>query len=296
MATTTQPGPAICLQLKSGETASSYTPWLRVKQHTDGTVQLAGAGDYGIGSIGGDYNYLRGDASKIPVNLDRMAGTQKAIAAAAITAGSTIYGAAGGKVSSTPAGDPIGVVCSDSSAAADGSSVEFVPMHRRADSLRMLASGSAYSNATAETVLGSLTIPANRIKVGTRIRFRFLVNVTSGNSSNTLTLKVRLGGVAGTLIATGSAVDVTDGGADVGIVEGEIIFTSVGATGALRACGSQALGPPASATFKPWMVTVAAALTGDTTADNALVITGTWSAASASNSCVCEQGYADVIG
>jgi len=146
------------------------------------------------------------------------------------------------------------------------------------------------SNTTAETVLASFSIPAGFTGAGSVLRFRAKATATSGNANDTLTLRVRLDTGAGTLLAASPAVDVTNAGGDIGIVDlvgivgaaGNVLstFGTVGISpGQAVATGGnvQATGSGGYVTFNPALL-------------HSFVITAQWSAASLSNVVVLEAG------
>lgn len=149
-----------------------------------------------------------------------------------------------------------------------------------------IAAGTALTNSTAETVLGSYTIPAYSMQVGKVYRVRAAVIATATNSTDTLAVNVRLGTVTltGTVLAAAAATDVADN--NVTIIDLVGTVRSISGTGA-AACTSSWCGT-VTAFGAEGTGTARAAYEIDTT-DNAvanfLQITGTWSVASASNSC-----------
>lgn len=153
----------------------------------------------------------------------------------------------------------------------------------------MQAAGTALSNSNTETVLGSFSIPANAIGKGTVVRIRFQGIATLGNSTDTLTVRLRFGTttLTGTALITTSAVDVTNGGGD--IFTGFFELTSRAAAGAAAAIiGSGLYSDPAAVggAFK----TAYLGSTNFATNGALLVeVTGQWSVANAGNSCRLDQ-------
>ena len=201
-----------------------------------------------------------------------------------------MYAGASGTISMTATGPCLGIALEAATAAGD--EIKYLPRTNGHESFRIVAAGTAYTDATAETALGSVTIPAGRLRAGTRVRFRAQGTNTSGNSSNTLNIKTYLGGLSGINLAATGTFDVTDGGGDIFYVEGEIVVRTSGASGTFVACGVQALGVPATVTAKPWFKASSAV---NTTIANDLTISGTWSAQSASNSCRLDILNLDII-
>jgi hypothetical protein len=142
-----------------------------------------------------------------------------------------------------------------------------------------VAASSNLTNSTVETAFstGSFSFPANSLKAGDVIRIRAQVDAPTTNSTDTLTLKVKIGSTV--LLAT-AAVDVANG--DTGLLDVELVVRSIGATGSIVANGNWTLGVPGTATSRA--VTLGAT-TLDTTAAAAITVTGTWSVASASDIC-----------
>lgn len=142
-----------------------------------------------------------------------------------------------------------------------------------------VAASSAVTNTTDETTFstGSVTIPANVLKVGDIIRVRAQAIATATNSTDTLDIKLKLGSTV--ILATG-AVNATDN--DIAYIESDIVIRTIGASGTLVAAGVTANGVVGTATALPRLLASTAV---DTTAALAVAITATWSVASASNSC-----------
>ena len=145
-----------------------------------------------------------------------------------------------------------------------------------------VADGTAYTNSTTETTLGSVSVPANFMtQVGQELNIFSRVDVTSGNGTDTLVLKAYLGN---TLIGQSPTVDVTDGGGDIGLMRLLLTARTVGNAGTAYAAGDSALGFPAIVVMRA--TGSASEITAiDWTAAQTISIKGTWSAASASNSC-----------
>lgn len=166
------------------------------------------------------------------------------------------------------------------------------------------ANGTAVANTTTETILfPNVTIPANYMQDGRVLRLRaFGAYGTTGTP--TLTISIRWGGVSGTVLSkTGAAVTTsgTGGGASMTAVwelEAVIQTRANGSSGSLFTAGTVILNTstvPTAGTVTNYGMpfplasgstggTTPVAVTADLTADTALSLTATWSAASASNS------------
>jgi len=153
------------------------------------------------------------------------------------------------------------------------------------------AASSTITNTTTETAFSTtFSIPANRLRVGSVLRLRARASVSSGNSTDTLTLRARLTNAAGTLLGEGPAVDVTNGGGDVGDIDLEMIVRTLGSGGTMMTNGKIGLLTAVESTGSAGAVTI------DTTAANVLVITAQWSAASASNIVAMDGGSLQIVG
>jgi hypothetical protein len=155
------------------------------------------------------------------------------------------------------------------------------------------ASSAAITNTTVETAFSlSVPIPANRIQsAGTVLKIRAKANVTGGNSTDTLKLTCRLDTAAGVILGATPAVDVTNGGGDLGFLDIMATIRSVGVSGTMVCDGLGGISPGAAvATGGNVQVTgTASTVAIDTTAAHSILITATWSAASPSDSVVLED-------
>ncbi len=141
------------------------------------------------------------------------------------------------------------------------------------------AASAALTNTTTETSFdnSTVTIPANTLNAGDVIRVRAQGICTSTNSTDTLNAKLKFGS---TVVAATGAVDVANN--DVFYIDVDLVVRTVGASGTIVATGLVGLGVEGTVTGKPAKL---ASATVDTTASIAMSVTGTWSVASASNSC-----------
>lgn len=153
------------------------------------------------------------------------------------------------------------------------------------------AASSTITDTTTETAFSTtFSIPANRLRVGSVLRLRARASVSSGNSTDTLTLRARLTNAAGALLGEGPAVDVTNGGGDVGDIDLEMIVRTLGGGGTMMTSGKIGLLTAVTSTGSAGAVTI------DTTAANVLVITAQWSVASASNIVAMDGGSLQIVG
>lgn len=167
------------------------------------------------------------------------------------------------------------------------------------------ASGTAVANTTTETIAyGNVTIPAGYLQDGRNFKLTVLGQYST-TGTPTLIFTARWGGVAGTVLAKNAAATLPTITAGLWKVELWCTTRSNGSTGTLMVNGEATLyagvaGTVASATGESLVtaMTVAGVITPavatvDLTADTALAITATWSAASASNTLTGLQYYLD---
>lgn len=140
-----------------------------------------------------------------------------------------------------------------------------------------VAASAAVTNTVTETAFDkSYTIPANYLAAGDVIRIRGQAIASATHSTDTLTLKLKIG--TQVIIAT-AAVDVADG--DIGFFQADLTIRTIGASGTFVASGEQGLGVPGTVTAKPFLLGSTAI---DTTATKLVSITATWSVADTGNS------------
>lgn len=155
--------------------------------------------------------------------------------------------------------------------------------------------GTAVANTTSETILfPNITIPGNYLQGGRVLRLTAYGRLSS-TSAPTIRLRLRLGGVSGTLIADSGTITTNSGTAALWKAEFIIQIRANGASGSVFAIGDVVIGSAgaatvASATGAPAVVLggsagddTPAAVTVDLTANQDLALTATWSAAAAGN-------------
>lgn len=145
-----------------------------------------------------------------------------------------------------------------------------------------VAASAAHTATTTEALFDKqYSIPANTLVAGSIIKVRFQGIATATNSTDTLTIKLYLGGLSGTAILTGTATDVAN--SDVFIGEALIQVRTVGASGTFVSVGSTNIVPAASGTAVP-VYQIVASTAIDTTAAQVVGVGADWSSSSASNS------------
>jgi hypothetical protein len=204
------------------------------------------------------------------------------VASAAVTSGAKVYGAAGGKVSATKNDNFIGYALN--AATADGDVVEVLRVEDDGGLLyTQTAAGTALTNSTTETLLGSYSIPANALKAGDVLRVKFQGIATATNSTDTLLVKLYIGGLSGTVLLAGTATDVANNNVFAG--EFTLVVRTAGASGTVVGYGTHTEVPAASGTAVHDVTEILASTAIDTTAAQVVGVGATWSVANAGNSC-----------
>lgn len=144
------------------------------------------------------------------------------------------------------------------------------------------AASSAHTNTTDAALFDkTYSIPANTLVAGSVVKIRFQGIATATNSSDTLTIKLMIGGVSGTALLTGTATDVADNNIFCG--EFTLVVRTSGASGTCVGVGSHSDVPAASGTAVP-VYEILASTTIDTTAAQQIGVWADWSVANAGNS------------
>lgn len=146
-----------------------------------------------------------------------------------------------------------------------------------------VAASTTLTNSTAETAFstGVYTIPANSLRAGSMVRVRFQGIAMTTNSSDTLTVKLYIGGASGTALISAAATDVTN--SDVFQGEYELSVRTVGSSGTVVGCGTYKV-PSAEGTMTV-KDDILASTTLDTTTAQDVTVTGKWSVASTNDTC-----------
>ena len=142
--------------------------------------------------------------------------------------------------------------------------------------------------------MSSFTVPAGTLVAGSTIRLWAAGVVEDNNSTDTLTMFVRLGTSATTAsneaVFTSTAVDVAD--SDIYCIHGMIQIRTAG-TGGTAVAMFSFQDPDATGTAPKWQYK--ASFTVDTTSANFLQISGDWSVAHADNEANSEMFVVDIV-
>lgn len=145
------------------------------------------------------------------------------------------------------------------------------------------AASTAVSNTTTETLFDQYcTIPAKHLQPGQLIRIRYQGIATATNSTDTLAIKLYIGGLTGTVLFSHAATDVANDNVFQG--EYELIIRTIGASGTMVGVGTGKSVPAAEGTMTI-KDDILASTAIDTTTSKIIGVSATWSVANAGNSC-----------
>lgn len=156
-------------------------------------------------------------------------------------------------------------------------------MHRLISVLT--AAGTALTASSSETVLAASSLKAYALQPGKVYRVRAAVIATATNSTDTLTVRLRVGPttLVGTVVGSSGAVDVAN--SDVAIVDVEMVVRDADSSSVVLCHGIvSTLGAEGTATARAAFESLAL----DSAAEQLIEITGQWSSTSAGNSCRCD--------
>lgn len=156
----------------------------------------------------------------------------------------------------------------------------------------ILSTATTLANSTTQTAIATYTIPANDAVAGAVYRIRAW-GTMAVTGTPTMTFVCKLGGAAGTAMVSFPAVTVRSGATDgFWDLEFYLACATTGASGTWSPMAKYTHNFLTSATtYTPIGPITSAPVTRDTTIANDMVLCGTWSAASASNTITC-RGFA----
>jgi hypothetical protein len=159
------------------------------------------------------------------------------------------------------------------------------------------AASTALSASSTETIFdnSAYNMPADTLKAGTVVRVRFQGIATATNSTDTLQVKLYIGGSTSNLTGTALITTAATDAANNDIFTGEFYLTcrTAGATGTIVGWGNFSEVGAAGGALKSAYV---ASTTVDTTGALPIKVSGKWSTTSGSNSCRLDVMSVEVIG
>jgi hypothetical protein len=143
--------------------------------------------------------------------------------------------------------------------------------------------GTAHTSTTTEALIGSYSIPANTLVAGSVIEVEYQGIATATTNTDTLTVKLYIGGLGGTAILTGTATDVANNNIFSG--KATIVVRTAGSSGTLVAHGHHTDVPAASGTATIGIAEITASTTINTEAAQVVGVGADWSTTDVNNSC-----------
>jgi hypothetical protein len=160
--------------------------------------------------------------------------------------------------------------------------------------VRGLTGTVTISNSAAEAQIASLSIPAGEPVAGALYRLKAMVRA-SVTLTPTWTVRLRLGSLTGTVLATiGPSTASSSVTNKLCSINADMTFLTVGASGAMSWILEQMQNLTATGQTGAWAAVCAAPWdTVDTTVAQTLVLTWQWNTASASNTAIVQQVFAE---
>jgi hypothetical protein len=258
--------------------AAALPKYRLVRQDSNGKWALCGVGEVpeAINSVESN-TAMATDLFQAACELLASGRTAILVASVAITAGQSVYAAASGKITNLVTGTAIGIAREAATADLDEIEVELRP-----DLVnwvgKIVGPSTSIAGTAADTAYDkTVTIGANTLKIGSKLRIRAKVLIPTTTGAETLLLKAKIfDGTNTVVLGATAAIDVADG--DIGVLDIEaelptattILAAGVAAIGVPTTATARATGV-ASSTFDPTVastvsVTQTASSTGETSA------------------------------
>lgn len=157
-----------------------------------------------------------------------------------------------------------------------------------------LMSTATVGNTSAETVVATMTIPANDMAIGSVYRITLNTDI-SFLASATLTWRVRYGGLSGTVLATMGPTTASGTGQTnkESVFVADVMCTAFGSSGNVTTMTSEQRNWTQVGSIGDVQLGAGLTVVINTTTQNDLVVTADWGAASASNTltayAICER-------
>jgi hypothetical protein len=148
---------------------------------------------------------------------------------------------------------------------------------------RQVAAGTAHTSTTTEAAIGSFSIPANTLVAGSVIEVEYQGIATATTNTDTLTVKLYIGGITGTALLTGTATDVANNAIFAG--KCTVVVRTAGTAGTFVAFGHHTDVPAVANTATMAVAEIVASTAINTEAAQAIAVGADWSTADVNNSC-----------
>lgn len=148
---------------------------------------------------------------------------------------------------------------------------------------RNVAAGTAHTSTTTEALIGSFSIDANTLQVGTVIEVEYQGIATAATNTDTLTVKLYIGGLGGTALLTGTATDIAANAIFSG--KATLVVRTIGTSGTFVASGHHTDVPAASGTATIGIAEITASTAINTQTAQVIGVGADWSTTDINNSC-----------
>lgn len=152
---------------------------------------------------------------------------------------------------------------------------------------RTVADGTAHTSSTTETAIGSYSIDANTLAAGTIVEVEYMGIATAATNTDTLLVKLYIGGVGGTAVLTGTATDIAANAIFSG--KATIQIRTAGTSGTFVAHGHHTDVPAASGTATIGIAERTASTAINTETAQVIAVGADWSTSDVNNSCKLEM-------
>lgn len=146
-----------------------------------------------------------------------------------------------------------------------------------------VAASAAHTSTTTEALIGSYSIPANTLVAGSVIEVEYQGIATAATNTDTLAVKLYIGGLGGTAILTGAATDIAANAIFSG--KATIVIRTIGTSGTLVAHGHHTDVPAASGTATIGIAEITASTAINTETAQVVGVGADWSTTDLNNSC-----------
>jgi hypothetical protein len=146
-----------------------------------------------------------------------------------------------------------------------------------------VAAGTAHTSTTTEAAIGSYSIPANTLVAGSVIEVQYQGIATATTNTDTLTVKLYIGGLTGTAVLTGTATDVANNAIFAG--KATLVIRTIGTAGTFVAYGHHTDVPAVANTATMAVAEIVASTAINTETAQVVAVGADWSTADVNNSC-----------
>jgi hypothetical protein len=146
-----------------------------------------------------------------------------------------------------------------------------------------VAAGTAHTSTVTEALIGSYSIPANTLVAGSVIEVQYQGIATATTNTDTLTVKLYIGGLSGTAVLSGTATDIANNAIFAG--KATLVIRTIGTSGTFVAYGHHTDVPAVANTATMAVAEIVASTAINTETAQVVGVGADWSTADVNNSC-----------